>query len=192
MGLPAFSDIRPIGLDHLAELRHLHSLAYRTYLAHDLSDDQLDALIEFVQTPEYIEVLLKTECHGAWIENRLCATASWSPGGMTGASAKLIGVCVDPIFAGLGLARQLVVEAELRARRAGFAVMTARAPHSVAPFFEQLGYCCTSHGVWATPCGVNIPVVHMRKGEAKPVASATPRLPAASRAARTLAASRVH
>lgn len=192
MSMSTTAELRPIGLDNLAELRHIHSLAYRTYLGNDLSDDQLEALVDFVHTPEYIELLLTTECLGAWIEQRLCATASWTPGGIAGASAKLIGVCVDPMFGGLGLARRLVDEVELRARRAGFAVMSARSPISMAPFFEKLGYGGTSRGIWSTPCGVNIPVIHMRKGEVKQAVVNRRGIATAERAARSPSLPRVH
>ena len=185
-------DVRPIGLDNLGELRRVHTLAYRAYLGSDLSEDQIEALVDYVRTPDYTELLLSTECLGAWIENRLCATASWMPGGTAGASAKIIGVCVDPLFGGLGLARNLVNEVEARARRAGFAVITARSPLTMVPFFERLGYGGSSRGVWATPCGVTIPVVHMRKGEAKSAVLAGRRLPATQRAARLAGLTRIH
>lgn len=167
MSIKLSAELRSIGLDHLAELRSVHADAYRANLSNDLSDDQLEALVEFVHTPDYIELLLTTECQGAWIGQRLCATASWTAGAGPGAGAKLIGVCVDPMFAGLGLAKLLVGDAEARARRAGFAAISARAPVSMAPFFERHGYVGTARGVWATPCGVNIPIVNMRKGEEK-------------------------
>ena len=185
-------ELRPIGLDSFPALRHIHSLAFRTHLGSDLSEDQLDALVDFVHTPQYVELILQTECLGAWIEDRLCATGSWMPGGSSGANAKLIGVCVDPLFSGLGLGRRLVGEIEARARRAGFVVITARAPVAIAPFFNRLGYFGTSRGVWATPCGVSVPVLHMRNGAAKEVADVVHRPDLGQRSVRAAGLTRLH
>jgi len=192
MSINVAVELRPIGLDSLSELRHVHTTAFRSYLGSELSENQLDALIEFVHTPEYAEHLMATECLGAWIDKRLCASASWTPGGNQGASAKLIGVCVDPLFGGLGLSRRLVAAVEARARRAGYAVMTARSPVMMASFFERLGYSGSSRGVWVTPCGVTIPVLHMRKGEVNQTPDPERRFFSATRGKRPMPLSRVH
>lgn len=189
--LPAI-DVRPIGLDCLAELRHLHGQSYRSFLGGDLSQDQLDALLDYVRTPAYLDLILQTECLGAWIDDRLCATGSWTPGGVSSTGAKIAGVCVDPLFSGLGFGKRMVTEIEARARRAGFALMSARAPLSSTSFFEQLGYAGTSRGVWSTPCGVNVPVLHMRKGEIRPAAADVLRFSAPRQAAKLPAANRLH
>lgn len=159
-------EIRPIGLDNFSELRRIHTLAYRSSLGSDLSEEQIDRLVEFINTAEYTQLVLQTECVGTWLDGRLCATASWMPGGSAGASAKIVGVCVDPLFGGMGMGRRLVGEIEARARRAGFAVLTARCPVTTAPFFELMGFAGTSRGVWSIPFGVTISVLHMRKGAA--------------------------
>ena len=60
--LPAI-EVRPIGLDSLAELRHIHSRSYRSYLCCDLSQDQLDALLEYVATPAYLDLVPVSYTH---------------------------------------------------------------------------------------------------------------------------------
>ena len=189
--LPAI-EVRPIGLDSLAELRHIHSRSYRSYLCCDLSQDQLDALLEYVATPAYLDLVLQTECLGAWIDARLCATGSWTLGGGSALGARIASVCVDPLFSRLGLGRRIVGEMEARARRAGCALISARAPLSSATFFERIGYAGTSRGVWSTPCGVSVPVLHMRKGEMRPIAMDAQILVATVIAAKHPAASRLH
>ena len=189
--LPAI-DVRPIGLDNLSELRHLHSQSYRSFLGPDLSQDKLDALLEFVRTPSYLDLILLTECLGAWIDSRLCATGSWMPGGASRSGAKLAGLCVDPLFTGLGLGTRMVHELEVRGRRAGFAVMSLRAPPSTAPFFERQGYVASSRGVWSTACGVSVPVMHMRKGEMREAAPDGLRPVPAEQAAHIASHSRLH
>lgn len=156
--------IRQIGLDDLAAVRHVHSLAYRAFAGPTLAEDQVDALVEYVRSPQYSDYLLGHGCLGAWIDSHLCGTAGWGPGSNLGVGAKLAGVCVDPLFSRLGIGRRLVEAAELRARRAGFSAMTTRTTSNAVPFFETLGYATTSQGVWNTPSGVSVPVVHMRKG----------------------------
>jgi len=185
-------ELRAIGLDRLSDLRNVHTQAFKAYLGSDLSEDQLDALVNYANTTDYTDQMLLTECIGAWIDDRLCATGSWMPGGDAGASAKLTAVCVHPLFGRMGLARRIVEEIENRARRAGFSVLTARCPVTMAPFLERLGYVGTSHGVWATPCGVSVPVVHMRKGEARPDLHGTSRSTLSQRAARLSSVARLH
>ncbi len=156
--------IRPIGLDDVSDVRHVHCLAYRAFTGPTLAEDQVDAIVEFVRSPQYSDYLLGHGCVGAWIDNHLCGTAGWGPGNNLGVGARLAGVCVDPLFSRLGIGRRLVEAAETRARRAGFSTVTTRTPANAVPFFEQLGYTSSSQGVWMTPSGVSVPIVHMRKG----------------------------
>jgi GNAT superfamily N-acetyltransferase len=189
--LPAI-DVRPIGLDNLSELRHLHSQSYRSFLGPDLSQDRLDSLLEYVRTPAYLDQILQTECLGAWINARLCATGNWMPGGAGHAGAKIAGLCVDPLFSGLGLGTRIVSELEARGKRAGFAVMSLRAPLAAAAFFERLGYVASSRGVWSTACGVSVPVMHMRKGQMRQAAAGSPQMLAADHAAHVDAQPHLH
>ena len=160
-------ELRTVGLDGLAEVRHVTALAYRAYAGPFLAEDQVDALVELVRSPEYTDQMLASNCVGAWIDGRLIGCVGWFPAGSSAAGAKLLGVCVDPLFGRLGVGRRLVEAIEIRARRAGFSILTARVPISAAPFFARLGYAGTSQGVWMTPSGVSLPVVHMRKGSSK-------------------------
>lgn len=164
--------IRPIGLDDLSDVRHVHGLAYRALTGPALAEDQVDALVEFVRSPQYSDYLLGHGCVGAWIGNQLCGTAGWGPGTNIGVGAKLAGVCVDPLFSRLGIGRRLVEAAETRARRAGFSTVTSRTTANAVPFFAALGYTTSSQGAWMTPSGVSVPVVHMRKGPERDVQKA--------------------
>jgi len=156
--------IRPVGLDDLSDVRHIHSLAYRSLSGPALAEDQVDAIVEFVRSPQFSDYLLGHGCIGAWVGSHLCGTAGWGPGNTVGLGAKLAGVCVDPLFSRLGIGRRLVEAAEARARRAGFSTVTSRTTANAVPFFEHLGYTSASQGAWMTPSGVSIPVVYMRKG----------------------------
>jgi GNAT superfamily N-acetyltransferase len=164
--------IRPIGLDDLSDVRHVHSLAYRSLTGPALAEDQVDAIVEFVRSPTYSDFLLSHGCIGAWIGNHLCGTAGWGPGSNVGVGAKLAAVCVDPLFSRLGIGRRLVEAAETRARRAGFSTMSSRTTANAVPFFESLGYGTSSQGAWMTPSGVSVPVVHMRKGPERDIQKA--------------------
>ena len=169
MQLNVALDVRPIGLDDLSTVRHVHTLAYRAFAGPSLAEDQIDALVEHVRSTEYSQQIVASDTMGAWIDGRLVGTAGWTPGSNLGVGAKLTGVCVDPLFGGIGIGRKLVEAAESRARRAGFTIVTARTPANAVRFFERLGYLSTSQGVWATPSGVTVPVFHMRKGEERTV-----------------------
>lgn len=172
MSVRSLVELRSVSLDHLSDVRHVSALAYRAYAGPLLAEDQVDALVELVRSPEYSEQILAANSVGAWIDGHLCGIAGWSPAGNAGAGAKLIGVCVDPLFGRLGIGRRLVAATEMRARRAGFTQLTARVPANAAPFFERVGYLGSSQGVWITPAGVSVPVFHMRKGVSKPTRQA--------------------
>jgi GNAT superfamily N-acetyltransferase len=161
----AFS-LRPIGFEDLADVRHLHTTAFRAAACAQLDQEQVDALVEHIESSSYSDQVLGANCVGAWIDRTLCGTAGWSPGGQSGHGARVLGVFVSPLFKGLGVGRSVVDAAEARAHRAGFSVLSVRSPLITAGFFERLGYSGTSQGVWTTPAGIGVPVRYLRKNAA--------------------------
>ncbi|MGE3919263.1 MAG: GNAT family N-acetyltransferase, partial [Hyphomicrobiaceae bacterium] len=116
---PITATIGPAGLDHWADIRALHALAFRHLAGLTLDDGQIEAFAAHVREPEYTESLLTQDLLVAWHDARPVGTAGWTPDDR-GALARITSVCVSPLFTRLGVGRSLVAAAEERARAAGF------------------------------------------------------------------------
>ncbi len=156
-------EFRAIEIDDYAEVRHLHSLAYRILTTGHHSDEQIAAFTQFVRAPDYTRQLLANDLQGAWLDHILVGTAGWNPASDCGTTARITDIFVHPMFVGAGIARTLVQDAEARARSAGFTDFSARASVNAVPFFATLGYAITSHGVRPLGGGIDVPVTFMRK-----------------------------
>lgn len=154
---------RPMEIDDLSSVRHLHVSSFRAEAGRIHSANESDAFIAHVYSPRYAEELLSQDMLSAWIDDVLVGTAGWCPAGNSGHAARITDVFVRPLFNGHGIGRALVDRVEVAAAKAGFDEYTARVLVSGRPFFERLGYRRTSQGVRNLDHGVDIPVVFMRK-----------------------------
>jgi putative acetyltransferase len=161
--LSGLADVRPIGVDDYATVRYLHASSIRAFAAERLTIDEVDALLDYIHSPEYIDKLHSSDPMGAWIEGELAATSGWSVADDTGHSARITQLHVSPLFGRAGLGRLMLQVAEDRAMTGGFMQIGVRAIASGAAFLTHLGYEITSHGVQPLPAGVSIPVVFLRK-----------------------------
>lgn len=167
---PAFAGaarLRPLTIDELSSVRYLHAVSIKRLAASHLSEAELVAFCAYVNSDAYTERLAEQVRNdrliGAILMDELVATAAWSPANDSGGVARLMAVCVSPLYALNGLGRLVVAAAETEARKAGFQVFTTRAPIGAIEFFARLGYEVASHGVWTLPSGEPIPVGFMRK-----------------------------
>jgi GNAT superfamily N-acetyltransferase len=157
--------MRPLDLDDLSSVRYVHSTAFRRLAALHYTSEEIEAFVEQIYSPAYVEQLLSTDAVAVWVGNELAGTASWSPANDTGHTARISDVFVQPLFSGLGFGTMLVRAMEERARRAGFSETSVRATRNAKPFFASLGYTVTSHGVRSTQAGIGLQVVFMRRAD---------------------------
>lgn len=155
-------EMRAIGLDHLAAVRHVHCAAVRA-AGEQLTGQQTDALLALIHSARYADQFLAASPVGAWIDSVLVATGGWLPPADSGQSARIVNLVVDPMFRRLGIGRTVLEATEARARRGGYPASTVRATVHSAPFFEHRGYAVTSYGAWAPCPGTSLPAVFLRK-----------------------------
>lgn len=164
--------LRQVSVDELSSVRHLHVAAVRQLASGHLSETEIEALSTYLRSEQYTERLIEAVRNGRLIAadlmGTLAATAGWVAANDAGATARIMALCVSPLYAGIGLGRRVLEAAESDAMRAGFTTFTVRAPIGAVGFFERLGFTVTSHGVWPLPPNEAIPVGFLRKVAAKP------------------------
>jgi len=158
--------IRRVGMDDWASVRYVHASAFRILASSDCEPPELEAFAAYVRSPEYAARLHAENLHAGWLDGELVGTAGWTPADDSGSLARITSVFVRPLFTRLGIGRRLALDAEARARAAGFARFSARATLNSVGFFEKLGYDVTSHGIHAIATEQGMPVTYMRKHEA--------------------------
>lgn len=163
-----FLEIRGVGLDHWAEIRHLHALSFRSQTSRTIEPSQSDAFIAGIYEPDYTVSLQTHDLVVAWLDQRPVGTAGWVPFDYHAQSARITSVYVSPFFARLGIGSRLVAAAEARAASAGFRAYAARAFQPSVGFFESLGYSRSAQGVQSVGTERGIPVTFMRKAPSEP------------------------
>jgi GNAT superfamily N-acetyltransferase len=155
--------IRPVGVDDWANVRYVHSTAFRLLAASFCTPGEIDAFTALVRSEAYAERLMWENLHGAWLDDELVGTAGWIPADDSGTQARITSAFVPPLFTRMGVGRRLVRDAEARALAAGFERFSTRATLNSVGFFEKLGYDVTSYGVHAIAAHQTMPVTYMRK-----------------------------
>jgi GNAT superfamily N-acetyltransferase len=155
--------IRPVGVDDWANIRYVHSTAFRLLSASFCTPNEIDAFTAFVRSETYAERLMWESMHAAWLDGELVGTAGWTPADDSGTQARITSVFVRPLFTRVGIGRRLVRDAEARALAAGFERFSTRATLNSVGFFEKLGYDVTSYGVHVVMGEQTMPVTYMRK-----------------------------
>jgi GNAT superfamily N-acetyltransferase len=155
--------LNAVGIDDWSEVRALHTAALRRLSGIDPNSAEALRLRDLIYSPEYVEDRSSDNLTAAWIDQQLIGTCGWRPSSDSGASARITGLYVNPLFARLGIGQLLVVNAEQRAAQAGFRVFTSRMPPSTVGFFEHLGYHVTSQGIFTLGPGLEVPMAYVRK-----------------------------
>ncbi len=167
-------DIRGAGLDHWAEIRHLHALSFRAVTSRAIEPKQSAAFIERIYEPDYTVSLQTHDLLVAWLDQRPIGTAGWVPFDHRAKSARITSVYVSPFFNRLGIGSRLVAAAEARAAAAGFHAYAARAFQPTVGFFEAVGYSRSAQGVQSVGTENGIPVIFMRKSPLDPADEGSP------------------
>jgi predicted N-acetyltransferase YhbS len=160
--------LRPALIDDIASVRYVHEAAFLSYSAEYHTVQEAAAFVDMIRQPDYYVDLLRGNLVMATISGEIVGTAGWISADDRRSTARLRNVFVRPLFGGTGIGRMLVLDAEARASRAGFFDFAVRTGVSTIAFYQRLGYRISSHGVFATPSGVDMPVTYMRKSTGKP------------------------
>ncbi len=169
--LSRVASLRAVTVDDIAAIRYVHKAAFQSYSAEYHTPQEMEAFLHMLRHPDYGLEILNSHLAIATIGGEIVGTAGWVGADDRGTAARLRKVFVRPMFGGAGIGRMLVLDAETRASRAGFFDFSVRSSVSSIAFYKRLGYRISSHGVFATPNGVDLPITYMRKA-AQPRASA--------------------
>lgn len=164
--VPELVQLRPIGIDHWSDVRYVHETSFRTIIGPRASQQSIDEFMKSLATPEYVDELASADLFGAWLDGQLAGTAGWRPMDSHGRAARIEGLYVQPLFAFMGLGSLLLANAEARARRAGYATITALASSVSVPFFMRSGYDVYAQGPGVSNFAGDLPVFVMRKQDA--------------------------
>lgn len=164
--IPELVKLRPIGMDHWSDVRYVHGTSFRAIIAPRASQQSVDEFMKWLATPEYVDQLAGSDLFGAWLDGQLAGTAGWRPMDSRSRVARIEGLYVQPLFAFMGLGSLLLANAEARARRAGYATITALASSVSVPFFMRAGYDVYAQGPGVSDFAGDLPVFVMRKQDA--------------------------
>ncbi|MEO0731065.1 MAG: GNAT family N-acetyltransferase [Pseudomonadota bacterium] len=159
--------IKPLTIDDMSSVRHLHALCFRRSMDHVISEAALAAHDRYIASIDYLDQMtasVKTEqVFAAWLEGTLIGTAGWADAETTQRAARLRWAYVNPMFADRGVGRRLVSTVELSAMRSGFEAISAKATPSLSDFLRTLGYVPKSQGDLALTTELVLSVTLMRK-----------------------------
>jgi GNAT superfamily N-acetyltransferase len=155
--------IRPVAIDELSEVRHLHTSACRLLSRGRLGTDEMRAAIATLDSAAYLDHLIGRRLLGGFIGSMLVATIAWSPDEDNPGTARLEALFVRPLMTGIGLGRRLLEAAEQEARAAGCSDYAYEAPQMLLPFLRLCGYDIRLHGLRELTPGVELPITLLAK-----------------------------
>lgn len=156
---------RAIGLDDIADVRYLHSSAFRVSGAEYHTEEQINAYLDRINSTDYIQECMNCSLYGVWHNHILIGTEGWCPSNDNRSTARIRKIYVHNFYLGLGLGRNLVENAEQRAKGAGFKEFSIRTSATSCKFFKAIGYNVSSHGALSLANDKDIPVIYMRKNQ---------------------------
>jgi len=162
----------PLGIDDFSSVRYLHARALRAHTGAVLSEAEVKSFINLVNSPAYIELLLKEELTGAWLEGELVGTVGWQSTGDNGTTARVGSLFVAHPRMGIG--RRLLQTFETRASQCGFHHFTTGVTANAVPFFLRHGYRVVSRGLRQLTPDCGLPVTFLKKTPQPPVRHAPP------------------
>jgi len=157
-----FLKIVPLGIDDFSALRYLHATVLRTHTASVLSDAEIDAFIRLVRSHAYVDLLLKEEIYGSFLDGELVGSASWHSSGDNSTIAR-----IGSLFAmhpRMGIGRELLATIEARAASCGFHQFATGMTANAVPFFLRQGYRIASRGTRILTADCGLPVTFLKKG----------------------------
>jgi hypothetical protein len=164
--------VRPLGLDDFSDLRYMHATALRAQTAAVLSDAEIAAFTRLVHSPAYVELLLKDEIYGGWLNGELVGTVAWHATGDNATTARIDALIV--LHPRLGIGRQLLATIEARASYCGFHRFTTGVTGNAVPFFVRQGYRIVSRGLRMLTADCGLPVTFLKKSLPRPHRHAPP------------------
>jgi putative acetyltransferase len=156
--------LRPYEEADLDAVRALHALAFEILAAAQHTQAQIAAHAAMTRTADYVADLRASHLALAVHEaNAVIATAGWIAVPGEADTARIRKVFVHPDMARRGIASELVSDAEMRARGAGYRRLIVRANINAVPLYRKLGYRTLREGSMDAGDGIVLPVQFMEK-----------------------------
>jgi GNAT superfamily N-acetyltransferase len=151
-----------LGIDDFSDLRYLHTTSLRAHTGSVLSEAEIAAFTNLVRSTAYVDLLLKEEIYGGFLDGELVGSASWHASSDNSTTAR-----IGSLFAlhpGMGIGRQLLATVEARVGSCGFHQLATGVTANAVPFFVRHGYRIASRGtrIFTPDCG--LPVTFLKKG----------------------------
>jgi GNAT superfamily N-acetyltransferase len=157
--------LRPLTVDDLSAARYIHTASFAAAAAEFYAPEDIEAFVAFVRSPRYADLLLGNQAVAAWIAEDMVGLGAWSPGEGISATARVLALCVRPMFTGDGIGRHILAHVEQEARAARLHAIEVAATLNSVGFFDSLGFRVVRNGDWGLPKGHEIAVAYMRKAE---------------------------
>ena len=128
------------------------------WLAETADEGRIVAAVGYVPPEEDLTPSLLAEAE------ETAPVAAGGDAALTGRAGRICGLCVDPGFAGRGLERRMIAQAEAEMRAAGFAVAEVLVLPDAEPLWRSAGFHAAGDRVLVLPfCGLRVPVRRMTK-----------------------------
>ena len=122
--------LRPMAEADIPAVRALHARSFAALARDAHTPAQIAAHVALIEAADYADDLRRSHLVLAWgADGALLATAGWLAVDVGPGTARIRKVFVDPEAARRGLATRLVVDAEARARAAGFQALHRARQH---------------------------------------------------------------
>jgi GNAT superfamily N-acetyltransferase len=151
-----------LGLDDFSDLRYLHTTSLRAHTASVLSEAEIAAFTSLVRSTAYVDLLLKEEIYGGFLDGELVGSASWHASSDNSTTARIGSLFT--LHPGMGIGRQLLATIEARAGSCGFQRFATGVTANAVPFFLRQGYRIASRGTRILTADCGLPVTFMKKG----------------------------
>ena len=155
--------IRPIGIDEMAAVRHLHSRAFEHHIGPVLSQAEVDAFTAHVHTAGYADRVFAHDPLGAYLHGELVGTVGSQRTDEGDRALRMTHLFVRPMFGRLGAGSALLASVEQKALKSGIFSVALQVTRNATEFFEKHGFEVTSYGIGSISGLGGLAVAFLRK-----------------------------
>ena len=165
MPLPRTADIvlRPLGVDEMAAVRHLHDRAFEQHIGPILSQTEVDAFSAHVHSPAYADRVFAHDPIGAYLHGDLVGTVGSQRSDDGDRALRITHLFVRPMFGRLGIGRALLTNVEQKALKSGIFSVALQVTRNATEFFERHNFEVTSYGIGSISGLGGLAVAFLRK-----------------------------
>ena len=161
--LQAVLQIRPLGIDEMAAVRHLHTRAFEHHIGPILSSAEVETFTAHVHSPSYADRVFAHDPVGAYLHGELVGTVGSQRTEDGDRALRITHLFVRPMFGRLGIGRALLTNVEQKAMKSGIFSIALQVTRNATEFFEKHGFQVTSFGIGSISGLGGLAVAFLRK-----------------------------